>query len=135
MFDGRIQMLQLLIPDPLQRLHQFPDLLTHLLPSILHLLHPPQQHPHLPVIVAPNLRLHRLRTRHRRLPAHDRRAPAQRRRGHLPHRVQGRGSDAVFREEVVEGGEVAGFLVVHVLHQGSKVGVRFGEGWGLRGVD
>jgi hypothetical protein len=41
----------------------------------------------------------------------------------------------VFGEDVVEGFEVAGFLVVHVLHQRSEVRVRFGDGRGLSGVD
>ena len=135
MFDRRIQMLQLLIPDPLQRLHQLPHLLPHFLAPILHLLHPLQQHPHLPIIVAPDLRLHRLRTRHGRFPPHDGGSPAQRRRSDLPDWVHGRRPDAVLGEEGVEGVEVAGFLVVHVLHQRSEMRVGFGEGWRLCGVN
>lgn len=36
---------------------------------------------------------------------------------------------------MVEGGEVPGFLVVHVLHEGTQVRVGFDDGGGLRGVD
>lgn len=38
-------------------------------------------------------------------------------------------------QERVEGGEVARFLGVHVLHQWPQVRVRFDDGWRLRGVD
>lgn len=38
-------------------------------------------------------------------------------------------------EEVVEGGEVAGFLIVHVLHEGTQVWVCFYKRGRLRGVD
>ena len=41
----------------------------------------------------------------------------------------------MFGEEGVEGGEVSGFLVVHVFHQGAEVGVGFYERGRLRGVD
>lgn len=39
------------------------------------------------------------------------------------------------REKGVEGGEVGGFLRVHVMHEGAEVRVGFDDGWGLRGVD
>ena len=41
----------------------------------------------------------------------------------------------MFCEEVVESFEVAGFLVVHVFHQGSEMGVCFYYWWGLGRVD
>lgn len=41
----------------------------------------------------------------------------------------------MFGKEGVEGGEVAGFLVIHVFHEGAEVGVGAGD-WGcLGGVD
>ncbi|KAL8956776.1 MAG: hypothetical protein Q9193_005788, partial [Seirophora villosa] len=64
-----------------------------------------------------------------------RRAPAQRGGGGRPDRVHQRGPDAVARDEAVEGGEVGGFLGVHVLHQGAQVGMRAQERGGLGGVD
>lgn len=39
------------------------------------------------------------------------------------------------RQQVVEGGEVSGFLVVHVLHEGPQVGVGFDDRGRLRRVD
>ena len=35
----------------------------------------------------------------------------------------------------IEGGKVAGFLGIHVSHEGAKVGMSFDKGWGLRCVD
>lgn len=41
----------------------------------------------------------------------------------------------MLRDEVVEGREVADFLVVHVFHEGAEVRVRAHDLRGLRGVD
>ena len=41
----------------------------------------------------------------------------------------------MFSEEGVEGGEVAGFLVVHVFHEGAEVRVGGHEGGRLGSVD
>ena len=41
----------------------------------------------------------------------------------------------MFGEEGVERGEVSGFLVVHVFHEGAEVWVGGDEGWSLGGVD
>lgn len=41
----------------------------------------------------------------------------------------------MFCEECGEGGEVAGFLGVHVVHEGAEMGVGFEYRWGLGGVD
>lgn len=38
-------------------------------------------------------------------------------------------------EEVVKGGEVTGFLSIHMLHHGTEMRVGFHDGWSLGGVD
>lgn len=130
-------MLQLLVADPLQRLDQVLQLGIRLdaLALFLHRAPPRQQLPHLAVVMGANLRLDRLRAGHGRFPAQHRRAPAQGGGGHFPHRVHGRGPHAVARQQRVEGGQVAGFLRVHVLHHGPQVRVCFDDGRGLCSVD
>lgn len=52
----------------------------------------------------------------------------------MPDGVHSCRSHAVFGNELVEILEVAVFLIVHVLHERSKVRVRADEGWRLRRV-
>ena len=41
----------------------------------------------------------------------------------------------MFCEKTIEGGEVSGFLIVHMLHEVREVRVRGHYGWSLGGVD
>ena len=84
--------------------------------------------------MAPNLRLHRLSACHCGLPAHDCGPPSQHRSGGVPDWVHSGGPDAVFCDQRVKVGEVACFLVVHVLHEGSELWVGAHYGGRLGGI-
>lgn len=67
------------------------------------------------VVMFPNLRLHRLRARHRRLAAHQRRPRAERPPGGLCDLPEHRRPRGVLLLEGVHGVEVVDFLVPHLL--------------------
>lgn len=134
-FDGMVQMLQLLVSYPSQVLDQDGQLFSQRLPSGLQLIRPVEQHAHLLVVVRANLCLDGLGAGHGSLPAQDGGAPAQDGGSGAPHGVHGGGPYAVLREQAVEVVEVAGLLVVHVLHQRAQMGVRAQQRRRLRRVD
>ena len=108
-------LLQFVIPRPSNTLHQLVELGPN--PLLTQLPNHLQQHSQLTIIMATDLRLDRLRTRHGRLPTHHGRRPAQDRGRHLPDRIHGRGSDAMLGQQVLEGPQMARFLVIHAFHQ------------------
>ena len=53
----------------------------------------------------------------------------------MPNRVHGGWSNSVVSQEVIESFEMASFLVIHVLHQGTKMWVCLGNWRSLGRVD
>lgn len=133
--DGVIQMLQLLVPYPPQRMYELVQLRPHLVPFLLPLRHHLEQGAYLCVVVPANLRLDGLGAGHGGLATHDSRGPTQAGGHDGPERVEGRGADAVLVQEGVEGVEVGGFLIVHVGHEGAEMRVAADEGGSLGCVD
>lgn len=132
---GMVQVLQLLVAYPSQLGHQLLQLGPQAFPPLLTFLGPVQQHPHLLVVVRPNLRLDRLCARHGRLAPHDGRRPPQNARRRRPDGSHGRRAYAVLGDDVVEVLVVARLLVVHVLHQRSQMGMRPRNDGRLGGID
>ncbi|EGD86303.2 hypothetical protein H113_07296 [Trichophyton rubrum MR1459] len=121
--DRMIQVLQLLVPDPLQRLHQLLQLVRDHLPAGLSVLHPACQNPYLVVVVRSDLCLYGFGACHGRLPAHHACRPPEKRGCGLPGGVHGRWAHAVGCQHLGEDREMACFLVVHVFHQRAEVRV------------
>lgn len=128
-------MLQFLVPYPAQRVHELLDLAADVVPLRFPLGNHLEYGADLLVVVAPDFGLDGLGTGHGGLTAHDGGGPAEAAGEDGPERVEGRGADAVLVDEVVEGGEMGGLLVVHVGHEGAEVRVLAGDDGGLGGVD
>lgn len=135
MLDGMIQMLQFLVPDPPHRHQQLLQILRRLDPLHCPLPLPLQQLPHLIVVVLADLGLDGLGAGHGSLASEEGGGPAEGGGGDGPDRVHGGRSDTVLSEEVAEDFEVAIFLIVHVLHERSEMGVCADDGRRLGGVD
>lgn len=132
---GVIQVLELLVADPPERVDEGAQLAADLVALGLPLRDHLQQRADLRVVVVADLRLDGLGARHRRLAAHDGRRPPQPVRHGRPQRVQRRRAHAVPRDQRVERVEVPDLLVEHVLHQRPQVRVPRDDGRRLRRVD
>lgn len=117
MLNRMIQVLQLLIPYPPQRLYQVPNLLTDSITFSLPLRNHFEYFSNLIIIMVPNFGLYRLRTSHGCFATHDRSRPPQTSGENGPNWVERSRTHSVLVDEGVEGIEVAGFLVVHVGHE------------------
>lgn len=135
MLDGMVEMLELLIADPAQRGDELGELGADLVALGLPLGDHLEQGADLLVVVAPDLGLDGLGAGHGGLTAHDGGGPAEAGGEGGPERVEGSGTDAVLVDEGVEGVEVRGLLVVHVLHERAEVRVGADDRGRLRGVD
>lgn len=133
--DSMVEVLELLVAYPAQRGDEVgelgADVVAVVAPAGDHL----EQDADLGVVVVADLRLDGLGAGHGGLAAEHGGAPAEARGEDLPERVEGCRADAVLGEQGVEGLEVAGLLVVHVLHEGPEVGVAGDDGGCLGCVD
>lgn len=123
MFDSVVKMFEFLVSDSSQVLEKIGQFLANFFASLFHVLHPSQKFPHLCVVMLSNLGLDGFSASHGSLLAQNGGRPAQSSGSYGPDWIHGSWTDAMLGYDFVEVLEVACLLVVHVLHQWTKMRV------------